>query len=413
MFEINNLTHDEYAFDYASASVRSTDQDGRLRVEITPISKATVNPYHGREIPNAAGLGLDPEKVYMLFRDPAELQKAAHTANTIPLLEDHIAVTPDSPAQSKTVGSTGEKAVFEAPYLKNSLVVWERSAIDAIKSGEKKELSCAYRYVADMTPGFYEGRAYDGRMTQIAFNHLALVVAGRCGSDVMVSDSMPPEFITPKDNPSMTKLATDELDDKEKAEDEFEKDDTDKKDVKGDKKMSKDKAKDMKSCDEEMPDAEDEDDEDSKAKDKAKDKKMSKDKKAKDESDQDEDKKAEDMKAMDALISSSVAAAIAATQKEMKERARALRKAEDMVRGEYGSLGMDSAEEVYEFVFKDKGIGFSTLHKSAYEQVAQMAMDGSAAKKEKNSTVVAMDASTVKTLETKYPHMSRISGRSI
>jgi Uncharacterized protein conserved in bacteria (DUF2213) len=48
------------AFD--RASVRTYDRDGRLHVEISNISKAAVNPYIGREIPDWKALGLDPDK---------------------------------------------------------------------------------------------------------------------------------------------------------------------------------------------------------------------------------------------------------------------------------------------------------------------------------------------------------------
>jgi len=69
------------AFD--RASVRTYDRDGRLHVEISNISKAAVNPYTGREIPDYKALGLDPDKVYKLLRDPDELAKAAPTFNNI------------------------------------------------------------------------------------------------------------------------------------------------------------------------------------------------------------------------------------------------------------------------------------------------------------------------------------------
>ena len=55
---------------------RRYDADGRLHILRTPISKATVNPYYGREIPDADKLGLEPERVYYLLRDPGELAKA-------------------------------------------------------------------------------------------------------------------------------------------------------------------------------------------------------------------------------------------------------------------------------------------------------------------------------------------------
>ncbi|WP_206526107.1 NUDIX domain-containing protein [Mesorhizobium sp. M7A.F.Ca.MR.148.00.0.0] len=60
-------------------SIRIFDQDGHLRVEMTPISKANVCPYYGREIPDFEALGLVPERVYRLYRDADELAKAAPT----------------------------------------------------------------------------------------------------------------------------------------------------------------------------------------------------------------------------------------------------------------------------------------------------------------------------------------------
>jgi hypothetical protein len=180
---------DHLAFD--RASVRNVDQDGRLHVEITNISKATVNPYRGNEIPDWEKLGLDPDKIYMLLRDPQELEKAASTFNNIPLLDRHIPVTVDEPQKEYVVGSTGTDAAFVAPYLKNSLVVWDASAIAGIETDQQKELSCAYRYIADMTPGVYEGVAYDGVMRDIRGNHVALVEVGRAGPDVVVSDGDP------------------------------------------------------------------------------------------------------------------------------------------------------------------------------------------------------------------------------
>lgn len=63
------------AFD--RASVRTYDQDGRLHVAITPISKANVCPYLGSEIPDWEELGLDAQRTYRLLRDPDELARAA------------------------------------------------------------------------------------------------------------------------------------------------------------------------------------------------------------------------------------------------------------------------------------------------------------------------------------------------
>lgn len=174
-----------------AASVRAYDADGRMHVEVTNISKANVCPYIGREIPKWRELGLEPDRVYQLYRDPEELEKAAPTFNNLPLLSQHVPVTADSHQPELVVGSTGTDASFEAPYLRNSLVVWARDAIDAIESETRKELSCAYRYRADMTPGRTpDGEKYDGVMRDIVGNHVALVKDGRAGDDVIVGDSM-------------------------------------------------------------------------------------------------------------------------------------------------------------------------------------------------------------------------------
>ncbi|TXH35295.1 MAG: DUF2213 domain-containing protein [Rhodospirillaceae bacterium] len=171
------------------ATVRSYDADGRLRVEITNISKANICPYFGREIPDFEALGLDPDKQYRLFRDPEELEKAAPTFNNLPLLSRHVPVSASDHKPDLVIGATGSDADFEAPYLRNSLVVWASEAIEAIEAETQKELSCAYRYRADMTPGEYDGEKYDGVMRDIVGNHVALVREGRAGPDVVVGDS--------------------------------------------------------------------------------------------------------------------------------------------------------------------------------------------------------------------------------
>jgi hypothetical protein len=180
------MMHDRVAFDRA-ASARTVDQDGHLHVASSVISAAAVNPYNGSEIPDNEALGLDPNKVYQLFRDPAELEKATATFANKPLMIVHKAQLADTHDRDVVVGSISNP-VWDAPYLKAELVVWDAAAIKAIESGEQKELSCGYRYTADMTPGTYEGKAYQGVMRGISGNHVALVSEGRVNGAV-VGDS--------------------------------------------------------------------------------------------------------------------------------------------------------------------------------------------------------------------------------
>ena len=179
-------------------SVRTMTVDGHMHIATAHISKATVNPYRGNEIPDWERLGLDPDRIYQLFRDPEELAKAAPSFNNLPLMIIHKATTADDHPREQVVGSTGTDARFDFPYLDNSLVVWDAEGIEGIEDESRRELSCGYRYVADMTPGEYQGLKFDGTMRNIVGNHVALVDAGRAGPDVVVGDRKPEISEMPK-----------------------------------------------------------------------------------------------------------------------------------------------------------------------------------------------------------------------
>lgn len=177
----------QLAFD--RSSVREYDKDGRLHVGVANLSKAVVSPYWGHEIPNYEKLGLAKDRKYNLLRDPDEMAKGVKSFNSLPILSKHVPMDSVSHDPSLVIGSTGTDATFVEPFLKNSLVFWPQSAISDIEENRKKELSCAYHYDADMTPGTYNGTAYDGVMRNIVGNHLCLVKDGRVGPEAVVGDS--------------------------------------------------------------------------------------------------------------------------------------------------------------------------------------------------------------------------------
>lgn len=178
----------------ATPSVRSKDENGFLHVALTPISKATVNPYLGREIEGSAAHGFKPDSIYYGLRDPQELEKAADTFNGLPLLLEHHPTDAENLPKEWVIGSVGTNAVFEKPYLKNSMTVTDAQAIGYIEDGTAKEISCSYRFTPDFTAGTYteaDGSEvhYDFIMRDIRGNHVALVPEGRAGHDVHVADS--------------------------------------------------------------------------------------------------------------------------------------------------------------------------------------------------------------------------------
>ena len=179
----------------AKPSMRTKDDNGFLHVALTPISKATVNPYLGSEIEGSKEHGFDPDKIYYGLRDPDELAKGAGTFNGLPLLLEHHPTDAENLPKEWVVGSMGTDAVFEKPYLKNSLTVTDAQAIQYIEDGTAKEISCSYRFTPDFTAGEYteaDGSKvhYDFVMRDIKGNHVALVPEGRAGHDVKVADGI-------------------------------------------------------------------------------------------------------------------------------------------------------------------------------------------------------------------------------
>ena len=402
-------------------SVRRLDADGRLHVEISNISKATVNGYLGREIPGAQSMGLQPDLIYQVFRPPEELAKASASFNNLPLMDEHIIVSADEPQKDRIVGSTGTDAEFNGEYLRNSLVIWDADMIDRIESGEQKEISCAYRYVVAQEGGTYKGLTYTLKMTNIVGNHVALVPKGRAGPDVVVGDAKTGKAKM-KFQPVKAKLAakfaidsaltTDDrrylvmaLDamEAECEDEEVEEEETESK--------AKDKAKDMKAEDEEAEEekkAEDKRAKDKAARDKkAKDdemteaeKKAAEDKRAKDEAEEKE--KAEDKRGMDAAIAKAVTEAETRTVARMNAIASAKLEVLPIV-GEITGA-MDSAEAVYKFALDHAGVDTKDVPAAAFKAMVKMLPTG-----EQSRPVIAQDAKSRDNIHSMFPNLRRIA----
>lgn len=376
------------AFD--RASVRSFDGNGRLQVKVSNISKANVCPYFGREIPNADKLGLDPEKIYQLWRHPDELKKAAETFNNIPLLSIHTPDFPGDPPREYRVGVTHSNAAFDGTYLTNGLSVWDNSAIAGIETEEQEELSSSYQYVADMTPGTAPtGEVYDGIMREIIGNHVALVETGRAGSDVLVADSLPQELKHMSKRKAAAiratlkpLLAADADLEAEVRKALLALDEADKEDEK-DKKP-----------------AEDEDEEDKK------------DKPAEDEDDDSEDKKTaddedeeDDEKVSKTAMDSAIRLAADSATKKSAQNFRAVREAEQAVRPLIGDVvAMDSADDVYRTALEQSGVDIKGVHPSAYPAMVKMAIS----QKENSRPVIAQDSASISEFEKAYPTAGKL-----
>ena len=181
------------AYDVASFSdsVRNTDENGYLHVDISNITKEQVAPYRGDEIPHYRELGFSPDEIYHAYRPASELSKpdTVNSLNGIPILLEHHPDSAEAPAKEYRVGATGTDAEWKEPYLTNSLHIQDADAIRRINDGTMKELSLGYFYTPIRKEGEFKGEHYDFIMTDISCNHVALVEKGRAGADVMVHDS--------------------------------------------------------------------------------------------------------------------------------------------------------------------------------------------------------------------------------
>lgn len=381
------MTIERLAFD--RASVRTIDGNGRLQIAKTNISKANVCPYYGKEIPGYKELGLDPERVYHLWRHPDELKKAAHTFNNIPVLNRHVPDFPSDPPREFRVGATHSNCEFDGTYLTVGMTIYDDSAMAGIETGEQRELSASYQYVADMTAGVTpDGVPYDGIMRNLVGNHEALVPEGRAGSDVLVADSLPSELIKmakaekrlatlkpflaqDADIEALKRLlASEETEEKKTAEDEDDEDEEEKK-----KKIDEDS---------------DEDDDD--------------DKKQKTADDEDEDDKKDD-KVSKTAMDSAIRLAADSARRDAQVDFRKLREAEQAVRPLIGDvIAMDSADDVYRTALEQSGVDIKGVHPSAFPALVQMAIS----QKQNSRPAIAQDSASISDFEKAFPTAGKL-----
>ncbi|MHA1060655.1 DUF2213 domain-containing protein [Enterobacter kobei] len=384
------------AFD--RASVRSFDGNGRLQIAKTNISKANVCPYYGKEIPNWEALGLEPDKIYRLWRHPDELKKAAATFNNIPVLSTHIPDFPGDPPRQYRVGTTHSNCEFDGTYLTVGMSIWDDSAIAGIETGEQKELSASYQYVADMTPGTTpDGEVHDGIMREIVGNHEALVETGRAGPDVLVADSLPPELmLMSKRKAAIIRatlkplLAADADLEAEVRKALLALDEAEKEDEK-EKKPAEDEDDDKN--DEKKKTADDEDDEDSDDK---------KKKPAEDEDDEDDKK---DDKVSKTAMDSAIRLAADSARKQAAKDFRAVREAEQAVRPLIGDVvAMDSADDVYRTALEQAGVDIEGVHPSAFPKMVKMAIE----QQNNKRPVIAQDSASHSEFEKAFPTAGKL-----
>lgn len=190
------------ALDAAPTNRWKDPSTGYLHVRNNKLTRAQVDGYYGKEIMGSAGIGLEPERFYQVFRPMDEIIKGSQTLYGNPLMDEHPEgdVNADTLAAARRLPYAKQDLIpvgsiynirVEEPYLVGDISIYNKDAIEAVEKEEKKQLSCGYKYDPVAEGGLYEGKPYEIKMTNIRFNHLALVPKGRVGPEVSVADAAP------------------------------------------------------------------------------------------------------------------------------------------------------------------------------------------------------------------------------
>lgn len=163
----------------ASANVRRT-ADGFLVAE-PRVARIGVQLYQGAELgrPDLATVRVNrPESVVF---DRTSLQSYAHR----PITYGH----PDQPVtadnwRDHSIGHVGGEVMRDGDFVRVPIVLMDQQAIDAVESGEAKQLSLGYQMALD----WKGGDGFDAEMQSIVANHLAVVPSARGGPQLNIGD---------------------------------------------------------------------------------------------------------------------------------------------------------------------------------------------------------------------------------
>lgn len=172
----------------------SIDQNGFRRQEANPVSMVGVFPYTGEQIDYDGALGLEPKKIYWVFRGPEELfnPEAIKSFNGLPIRVGHVMLGRGfAPVDEESADGCifNVRQSLDMPeYLIAEFCIYTDRMQEILNKGKIKELSLGYRCQYVPCIGSYNGKPYEFKQVNLRGNHLALVEHGRCGSSVRVCD---------------------------------------------------------------------------------------------------------------------------------------------------------------------------------------------------------------------------------
>lgn len=153
-----------------------TDDNGWLRIDGVELTRETVNKYLGKELDPDGEQGLEPEKVYNVYRSPEALDGAIDEFTTIDVSNEHEMDEPDKHIVSKgSVSSAEIKLDNGQKVVQGDVVIKDKPNIEAIAKKVLNAFSVGYKSVLDFVAGTTPwGESYDVKIVKIIPNHLKL-----------------------------------------------------------------------------------------------------------------------------------------------------------------------------------------------------------------------------------------------
>jgi hypothetical protein len=155
--------------------------------EIPKVKKTKEGYIRGKVVASRTGvfpyLNAD-NSIRSELRHPDDIfsEKSLDSLKMIPVTDDHPSEFVDaSNAHKLQVGYTGETCNRDGDNIVTTITVTHKDAIDKILAGDKVELSLGYTVDLERCDGVYEGEKHDYKQTNLVYNHLAIVTAGRAG----------------------------------------------------------------------------------------------------------------------------------------------------------------------------------------------------------------------------------------
>lgn len=169
------------------------DSNDYTTIRDNVITKEGVFMYSGKSL----GIdGLDPNKLYPVYRPQEELDKMVKRwtekgDKPIPVIEGHTVLNKEDITGSVSYDEKPAKGVLFAlkslaGKVAGDITLYSKQLINTIRGG-KDELSLGYACDYEPKKGVFKGKIYDYVQKDLYPNHLAVVQMGRMGHDVNIA----------------------------------------------------------------------------------------------------------------------------------------------------------------------------------------------------------------------------------